>query len=108
MQPFDSTAIIIRAGTIEDRAAIAAHRREMFFEMGYRDDVALDAMTAAFLVWLRQRMTDAEYLAWVAVGPDGAVAGLGLYLMDWPPHMITVHTATWRSRVPDGGLPATL
>jgi hypothetical protein len=50
----------------------------MFFEMGYRDDVTLDAMTAAFLLWLRQRMTDAEYLAWVAIGPDRAVAGLGL------------------------------
>ena len=86
MQP---QAITIRSGSIEDAEAIAAHRRAMFFEMGYRDEVALDAMTAAFLPWLGQRMTDADYLAWVAVVPDGAiVAGLGLWLMDWPPHMI--------------------
>ena len=55
MQPFNSTAIIIRPGIIEDAEAIAAHRRAMFFEMGYHDDVTLDAMTAAFLLWLRQR-----------------------------------------------------
>jgi GNAT superfamily N-acetyltransferase len=61
----------------------------MFCEMGHRDDKALDAMTAAFLPWLRQRMNDSEYLAWLAVSPDGSiVAGLGLWLMDWPPHMI--------------------
>ena len=61
----------------------------MFYEMGYRDDAALDAMVAAFLPWLRQRMTTGEYLAWLAVAPDGAIAaGLGLWLMDWPPHMI--------------------
>jgi GNAT superfamily N-acetyltransferase len=89
MQPLESLAITIRSGTIEDQDAIAAHRRAMFYEMGYHDDVALDAMTAAFLPWLRQRMNDAEYLAWIAVGPNGAIiAGLGLWLMDWPPHMI--------------------
>ena len=89
MQPLESRAIIIRSGTVEDADTIAAHRRAMFCEMGYRDDAALDAMTAAFLLWLRQRIIAAEYLAWVAVGPDGAVvAGLGLWLMDWPPHMI--------------------
>lgn len=79
----------IRTGTLEDVETIAAHRRAMFWDMGHRDGEALDAMTAAFLPWLRQKMTAAEYLAWVALGPDGSiVAGLGLWLMDWPPHMI--------------------
>src|SRR5271155_100837 len=89
MPPLESRPITIRSGTIEDAEAIADHRRAMFYEMGYRDDKTLDAMLAAFLPWLRQRMSDAEYLAWIAVGPDGAiVAGLGLWLMDWPPHMV--------------------
>jgi len=80
---------IIRPGTIEDAETIAAHRRAMFFEMGHRDKEALDAMTAAFLPWLRQRITKGEYLAWVAAAPAACiVAGLGLWLMDWPPHMI--------------------
>jgi len=61
----------------------------MFFEMGYRDEAALDGMVAAFRPWLRRKMESGEYLAWVALGPDDAiVAGLGLWLMDWPPHMI--------------------
>jgi GNAT superfamily N-acetyltransferase len=61
----------------------------MFSEMGYRDEQALDQMSAAFEPWLVSRMELGEYLAWVAVSADGAVAaGLGLWLMNWPPHMI--------------------
>jgi GNAT superfamily N-acetyltransferase len=87
--PLETSAVIIRPGTIEDTETIAAHRRAMFLEMGHRDEAALDAMTAAFLPWLREKMTNAEYLAWLAAAPHGSiVAGLGLWLMDWPPHMI--------------------
>ena len=42
-----------------------------------------------FIRWLLGRMETGEYLAWVATGSDSSiVAGLGLWLMDWPPHMI--------------------
>jgi hypothetical protein len=34
----------IRPATLEDAAIIAAQRRAMFFDMGYRDDRALDDM----------------------------------------------------------------
>jgi GNAT superfamily N-acetyltransferase len=82
-------ALTIRPATLADDETIASHRHAMFYEMGYRGAPALDAMTAAFLPWLRQRLASAEYLAWLALAPDGAiVAGLGLWLMDWPPHMI--------------------
>ena len=61
----------------------------MFVDMNYRDAVALDTMLAAFLPWLREKMAAGEYLAWVACAEDGSIAaGLGLWLMDWPPHMI--------------------
>jgi len=61
----------------------------MFVDMNYRDAVALDAMLATFLPWLREKMAAGEYLAWVACAEDGSIAaGLGLWLMDWPPHMI--------------------
>jgi len=61
----------------------------MFCDMGYRNQVVLDAMAAAFLQWLRRKMQEGEYLAWLAVRADGSVAaGLGLWLMDWPPHMV--------------------
>jgi GNAT superfamily N-acetyltransferase len=43
-------------------------------------------------------MQDGEYLAWFAVKPDGTIAaGLGLWLMDWPPHMIG--SGPWRGNI---------
>jgi GNAT superfamily N-acetyltransferase len=79
----------IRQGTLDDLETVVAHRRAMFREMGYEDDQALDKMCEAFRPWLERRMERNEYLAWFAVGQSGTiVAGLGLWLMDWAPHMI--------------------
>jgi ribosomal protein S18 acetylase RimI-like enzyme len=79
----------IRPASVEDAEIITAHRRAMFSGMGYRDSQVLDAMAAAFLPWVRQKMTAGEYLAWFAIAPDLSVAaGAGLWLMDWPPHML--------------------
>lgn len=81
--------IRIRTATLDDAEAIAGHRRGMFFDMGHRNEQDLDAMINAFRPWLREKMASGEYLAWMATGGDGTiVAGLGLWLMDWPPHMI--------------------
>jgi GNAT superfamily N-acetyltransferase len=81
--------LAIRPATLEDAAVVAAQRRAMFFDMGYRDDKVLDAMTEAFLPWVRGKMTEGEYLGWLAIAEDGSVAaGVGLWLMDWPPHMV--------------------
>ena len=81
--------VTIRLATPVETETIVAHRRAMFFEMGYRDKAALDAMAASFRPWLRQKMDTGAYLAWLAVETDGRIAaGLGLWLMDWPPHMI--------------------
>jgi GNAT superfamily N-acetyltransferase len=61
----------------------------MFVDMGYQDEAALDGMCAAFGPWLVRKMAEGEYLAWVARDEQDVVAGgLGLWLMDWPPHMI--------------------
>jgi GNAT superfamily N-acetyltransferase len=79
----------IRPATIADAGIIVHHRRAMFSDMGYLDQAALDAMAAAFVPWLRRKMEEGEYLTWLAVAADESVrAGLGLWLMDWPPHMI--------------------
>src|ERR1041385_6899273 len=79
----------IRQATLEDAATLTAHRRSMFRDMGYSDDAALDAMARRFLPWLQDRMRAGEYLAWLAIAVDGrAAGGSGLWLMDWPPHMV--------------------
>lgn len=90
----------IRRATLDesDVAAIVRHRRAMFRDMGYRDDGALDAMSARFLPWLRRKMNAGEYLAWFAIAPDSSIAaGVGLWLMDWPPHM--VGSGPWRGNI---------
>jgi|SRR5690348_7970602 len=79
----------IRLASTADLETLVAHRRAMFFDMGYKDDGALDSMSAKFRVWLREHMDSGEYHAWLILGPDGSVmAGAGLWLMDWPPHMV--------------------
>jgi len=61
----------------------------MFLDMGKHDPQKLEAMTSAYRPWLESKMAAREYLGWLAMASDGTVAaGLGLWLMDWPPHVI--------------------
>jgi GNAT superfamily N-acetyltransferase len=80
--------LTIQPATIDDVETIIAHRRAMFSEMGYHDQRALDEMCAAFRPWVKRTMDAGEYLAWLAVNQGIVAAGAGLWLMDWPPHML--------------------
>jgi GNAT superfamily N-acetyltransferase len=92
---------LIRAGTLADAETVVAHRRAMFLDMGYPDDHALRGMIERFRPWLLAKMQAGEYLAWFAViqgDRDQAVAaGLGVWLMDWPPHMLG--PGRWRPNI---------
>src|SRR5579885_2870273 len=79
----------LRTANLQDAPVIATHRRSMCRDMGYGDQAALDRMAASFLPWVRAKIQASEYLTWFAVaGDDAVVAGAGLWLMDWPPHMV--------------------
>jgi len=79
----------IRTASTADLETLVAHRREMFRDMGYKDESALHSMSEKFQRWLLDHMNAGEYLAWLVSAPDGSVAaGAGLWLMDWLPHMI--------------------
>lgn len=79
----------VRRATTEDLDILAGHRHSMFVDMGYRDEAALNTMAAKCHDWLLDRMQRGEYLAWLVIAPDQSIAaGTGLWLMDWPPHMI--------------------
>ena len=79
----------LRRATTEDADTLVEHRRAMFRDMGHGDASALDSMAARFRVWLLAQMNAGSYLAWLISAPDSSVAaGAGLWLMDWPPHMI--------------------
>jgi GNAT superfamily N-acetyltransferase len=79
----------IRRASTADLETLVEHRRAMFQDMGYGDEAAMRAMSEKFRVWLLGHMDAGDYLAWLATAPDGTVAaGTGLWLMDWPAHMI--------------------
>lgn len=80
--------IALRRATWDDARTIAGHRRSMFRDMGYHDEGALDAMTKKFQPWIEAKIASLDYLAWLAVSNDSVVAGAGLWLMDWPAHMV--------------------
>jgi GNAT superfamily N-acetyltransferase len=83
----------IRQASTADLDSLVFHRCAMFLDMGYTDAAALDSMAAKFRPWLLARMDSGDYLAWLVSAPDGSVAaGGGLWLMDWPPHMIGTGT----------------
>ena len=79
----------IRSAAVADLDTLVAHRRNMFLDMGYHDDDAMKSMSARFRVWLADHMNAGDYLAWLITAAGGSIAaGTGLWLMDWPPHMI--------------------
>jgi len=88
----------IRQATVDDAPTIVAHRRAMFQEMRSATAPVLDEMAARFAPWVEQKITAGEYLAWIAVAEDGTIAaGAGLWLMDWPPHV--VGRGRWRGNI---------
>ena len=81
----------IRRASTDDVATIVAHRRGMFYDMGYHDEAALDSMSAKFQPWALARIDSGEYSGWLVFDAEGSVvAGASLWLMDWPPHMVGV------------------
>ncbi len=79
----------VREATTADVSLIVHHRRSMFRDMGHTDAAVLEPMCRDFQVWVTERMEQGLYRTWLALAEDGAVAsGAGLWLMDWPPHVI--------------------
>lgn len=68
-----------------DLDLVTRHRHEMFKASG-RTDAALAPMTAAFRGWLEPRLADGSYFGWIAMEAEEPVAGLGMMVIDWPPH----------------------
>jgi GNAT superfamily N-acetyltransferase len=70
----------------EDIETVCRHREDMFRDAGRAEDV-LRPMTKHFREWLRPRLSDGSYFGFIACQDDGEpIAGIGLMLIDWPPH----------------------
>jgi len=77
--------IDIRPVQPDDLDLICHHREAMFQESGFAADT-LRTMTRHFREWLRPRLADGSYFGFVAMADSRPVAGVGLMLIDWPPH----------------------
>lgn len=74
----------IRPATIVDIPHLVSHREQMFRDMNIAAD--FDDMRPAFELWLRHALPSRTYRGWLAVAPDGEIAGgSGLLVIPWPP-----------------------
>jgi GNAT superfamily N-acetyltransferase len=79
----------IRQANVEDASIITQHRRAMFEDMGRTDYDRLDDMARRFEPWVRESLAQGDYLGWFVVNEAGeVVAGAGLWLMAWLPHVL--------------------
>ena len=78
-------AIEIRAVGPEDLDLICRHREEMFRDAG-SDEQSLAMMTENFRPWLEPCLADGSYFGFILTAAGQPAAGVGLMLIDWPPH----------------------
>ena len=76
----------IREAKLGDVATIAAHRERMFVEHSHVHAGNLAGMIAAFSAWLQRKLRDGRYVGWFAEFENRIVAGIGVFLVEWPPH----------------------
>jgi GNAT superfamily N-acetyltransferase len=76
--------IAIREVGRSDLEEILIHRRQMFRDMGYRDEVALDRLVSTSRDFLTRCLRDGSYRGWFAIAADSlVVAGVGLLVTPW-------------------------
>jgi GNAT superfamily N-acetyltransferase len=75
-----------RPATVADAELIARQRRSMFVDAGQAGEAELQTMLENFVAWLRPRLSDGSYVGWIVEEDSRAVAGAGMWLIDFPPH----------------------
>jgi ribosomal protein S18 acetylase RimI-like enzyme len=80
--------VTTRPVRLDDLDLICRHREDMFRASNApgRSDESLRAMTASFRVWIEPRLHDESYFGYIVEDDGAAVAGIGLMIIDWPPH----------------------
>ncbi len=80
-----SAPATIRLATDADVELICVQRRAMFEDMGLEYRVGQRESITAFAEWVRPRIERGEYVGFIAERSGSAVAGAGLWFMEWPP-----------------------
>jgi GNAT superfamily N-acetyltransferase len=69
----------------DDLDLVCQHRIEMFKASG-RTEEMLAPMAEPFRSWLAPRIASGAYFGWIAEAEGRPVGGLGMMIIDWPPH----------------------
>jgi hypothetical protein len=67
--------MLIREATVADLTTIMRHRRGMFFDMGFRERAALDAMEATSAPFIKTGLEEGSFRAWLGEVKGAVVAG---------------------------------
>ncbi len=78
----------LRIATPEDAERIAAQRRAMFADNDVATPERIDALAAANVPWLRERLADGRYVGLLLEEDGVCVAGAGIFFADFPPHWL--------------------
>jgi len=75
----------IRAATMADIPILLRHRRQMWWDMGRRDEAALDFMEHAANEYFHAAIADGSYLGFLALGTrNEVIGGGGIVISSWP------------------------
>ncbi len=77
-----------RTAKASDAEIITHHRKQMYVEAGRQDDGGLELMAEHFTPWVAEMMEKGKYLGWLTTDKERVIAGVGLLILDWPPHPI--------------------
>jgi GNAT superfamily N-acetyltransferase len=79
------TDFTIRPATVKDVSILVRHRRMMWWDMGRRDETALDLMEKGAREYFSSAVRDGSYRGFLAVNEDGKViGGAGVVISAWP------------------------
>jgi ribosomal protein S18 acetylase RimI-like enzyme len=77
--------LTIREATTSDVSVLLRHRRLMWWDMGQRDELALDRMERAATEYFSQAVPLGSYRGFLAVDSSGKiVGGGGIVISPWP------------------------
>ena len=79
--------VTLRPLTPDDLDLVARHREEMF-RTSRGDIPQLGQMREPFRAWLKPRLDDGRYFGWAAEEAGRVVGGIGMMVLDWPPHPV--------------------
>jgi GNAT superfamily N-acetyltransferase len=84
------SALELRLATVDDVPTLVRHRRGMFVDMDrlkgvQHDPSELDAMDAAYAIYIRERLIDGRMQAWIVCDGDRDAASGAVLYTDWLP-----------------------